>query len=117
MPNSDWIKEYVIQVRLPSKWGDEESSDLYVSMKLELDRVLADANEGEVDGGDYGSGTFNVFVFPRTLNRSLAAIKRYLRGRELLDRCVIAKRLWKSDDDWDYEVVWPKDYQGKFSIW
>ena len=98
----------VVQLKLQGKWGDHADLDLYGEIKESLEYWLQDRNAGEVDGGDFGGGTMNIFLLTDTVVRALPIVKEYLRKRGVLDLCLIAQREYLTSDDWNYRVVWPE---------
>ena len=98
----------VVQLELHGEWGDRTDLDLYGEIKNELEYRLQGRNAGEVDGGDFGSGTMNIFLVTDALVRAVPIVKEYLGERGVLDRCRIAQRDYLTGDDWNYRVIWPE---------
>ncbi|NLE37909.1 MAG: hypothetical protein GX621_07780, partial [Pirellulaceae bacterium] len=62
-------------------------------------------------GGDIGSGTINAFSFVVDPYPAKSTIVAALKEHNLLDGAIIA-----IEHEDDYEVLWPEDFEGEFSI-
>jgi hypothetical protein len=77
------------------------------------------ARLGHVDGGDIGSGAINVFaiVEPSAWEQAWAVIRTELARRNLLERAIVARDPRGDDGDEWPAVIWPEDYERRFSYW
>ena len=118
-PRSDGYKEIhiedhtqiIVQFKTQGVWGD--SDDLNKRHRVEdiLNECLGWTGNGDCDGGDIGSGTINVFLFVVDPYLAKDSIVAALKQNNLIDGAIIA-----IDHKDDYEVVWPEDFEGVFSI-
>ncbi|QND56353.1 ABC transporter [Mesorhizobium huakuii] len=60
--------------------------------------------EGEIDGHDFGSGEFNIFIRTNNPLKSFERLKKILESDEMLDNVRAAYRDVESEE---YTVVWP----------
>jgi predicted DNA-binding WGR domain protein len=102
--------QIVVQFKTKDAWGDAIDLDQRHQVEDILNECLGWTGNGHCDGGDIGSGTINAFSFVVDPQLAVDAIVAALTKDELIDGAIIA--LQKEDD---YEVLWPKDFQGEFS--
>ena len=99
--------------------GTVEDLDFRHQVEDILDQALRSARLGHIDGGDIGSGTINVFaiVEPSAWEQAWAVTRTELARRNLLERAIVARDARGDDgDEWPV-VIWPEDYERKFSYW
>ncbi len=109
----------IIQLPVTGFWGDDSEMDLRYEIEESLQEVFSTEDCGEVDGGDIGSGTMNIFTYTNASHwdRALELVMEELRRRHLLDRAVIAKSVMVNEEEGcEHTVVWPPNFQGKFSL-
>lgn len=104
--------ELVLQYRI-ARVGT--TADLSRRHKVEelIDECLGWTGNGRCDGGDVGSGTTNVFCFVIDPVAALEAVVTTLRREGLLEGVVIAHATEEEDE---YQVLWPVDFSGRFSL-
>jgi hypothetical protein len=91
--------------------GDVSEFDWLVRIEDALIQGFSRNRKADVDGHDFGSGTMNIFLFPKQgWASAIEIVKAYLRLHGALDRAVIIKRS-KAER---YSVVWPEGYTGEF---
>jgi len=94
--------------------------DLGVRHRLEdaVNQVLSKHGIGEVDGGDIGSGTMNVFalVDGRYWDKVLTLTVGLLQKFDVKAQAVIARRDITKDDDTPV-IVWPEGSKDEFHYW
>jgi len=112
-------RSLIVQYRV-SGWGS--TADLEKRHRLEgvLGKRLEETDNGYCDGGDIGSGSINIYleevIDPQRACDSLVAV---LQESGDLERAVIALNLDPNgtrEEGPCYQVLWPKDYSGDFSI-
>jgi len=80
----------------------------------QIDEVLQSKNLGEWFAGDMGAGA-NMLFFIDDWDKANEAVIEILKQENLLDHVLITKRIGTSEDDWNYEVVYPLEYEGIFN--
>lgn len=100
-----------MQFKTEDAWGD--SADLSKRHMVEdiLNECLGWTGNGYCDGGDIGSGTINTFSFVIDPYLARDSIVIALKQNNLIDGAIIAT----SNKD-GYDVLWPEDFEGAFSI-
>lgn len=100
----------IIQFRLDN-WGN--SSDLERRQKIEslMNECLGWTGLGHCDGGDIGSGTINIFCLVVDPYAAVVPIVADLTKHDELSGATIAIQ-----KESDFEVLYPKDFTGNFSI-
>jgi hypothetical protein len=106
----DELYQLVIQYRIEGH-GTMQDYDRRVKVESLLDELLSEADLGNLDGGDIGSGTANIFCFVKPGRKGTDAIIQSLRKNGYLDGAVIQETIRG-----EAKVVWPPDYSGEFSI-
>ena len=104
------METLIIQYKVDGN-GTTDDFDKRVEVEELMEECLDGSGLGNCDGGDLGSGTMNVFCFVTDPNKAQRVIVDNLRSHSLLDDAVIAQRVGE-----DYKVIWPPDFQGKFSV-
>ncbi|MBL0740748.1 hypothetical protein [Chryseolinea lacunae] len=83
-------------------------------VESKIDNALLSAGAGEWVGGDMGAGANMLFEVDNWDNANQMAMK-ILKDEDLLDHVLIAKRVLISSDDWQYEIVYPVEFEGVFN--
>lgn len=106
----------VVFVQVQPK-DDTDMEVLYLRHELEdqINKKLTSAGLGEWIAGDLGPGGANMLFEVKDWNNSIYLILDILNTRQLLDKCVISKRLYTSEQDWNYEIIFPIDFHGIFN--
>jgi hypothetical protein len=107
-------QQIVVQYRIAGFGGKDDLAKRHQIEDL-LGQALESADIGFCDGGDIGSGSMNIFLYAHDRRSAEQLVIRTLRTHGLLDRAVVAV----CDDpaqDAPYEVIWPEDYDGEFSV-
>lgn len=92
------------------------SLDLRHQIENRIHAALA-GGLGEVDGGDIGSGTINVFAWvdAERWTDAFEQVRSVLTGLEVWDRALVAR--WSPDDETYPAVVWPENHPAEFRYW
>ena len=91
--------------------GTLSDLDWLVEIEEALIQGFSQNGKAVVDGHDFGSGTMNIFLFPKQgWGSAIEVIKAYLKKHRALDKALIIKRSRTER----YTVVWPEKYTGKF---
>ncbi|MFV0368164.1 MAG: hypothetical protein ACK5KM_06875 [Hyphomicrobiaceae bacterium] len=107
--STDWTHQLVIQF-------DDESGTALDGV-IEFEDELMELLDGvaEVEGHDAGAGTASIIILtdrPKKLWERLEPIIEEAEGKGLSP---VAAAFCEIEDD-DYEVLWPSDYDGEFSM-
>lgn len=103
--------QIVVQYKTKDEWGDTADLDKRYQVEGILNECLGWTGNGHCDGGDIGSGEINVYSFVVDPKLAKDAIVKALKKNKLLKGAVIAIQ---NEDE--YEVLWPEDFEGEFSI-
>ena len=106
-----------IQIVPDSTMGNIEALgflNLRQEIEERIDERLRNENLGEWFAGDMGAGA-NMLFFINDWDRATVVVIEILRNENLIDHVLIAKRIMTAKDDWNYEIVYPLDYEGTFS--
>jgi L-aminopeptidase/D-esterase-like protein len=99
----------VLIVQLPG--GTVEDLDLRHALEEQLDGALRRNHAGHVDGGNIGSGTMNIYLFPASVDRAAQVVLAHLRQRGLLGSAVVVRRTPTGR----YRVLWPEGFSGAYT--
>jgi hypothetical protein len=92
--------------------GASEDLDALIRVEDELASAFRQSGAGEVDGHDIGSGEMNIFIVVPDWRQGVQCLMNHLKSAPWATNAVAAKR----DPRGAYEVVWPENYKGQFSI-
>ena len=104
------LRSIVIQYKIEGH-GSTADLDKRVAVEELMNERLGWTGLGHCDGGDIGSGTMNIFCYVADTKIAEPVIVRELKAGGFLEGAVIAER---SDDS--VEVLWPRDFEGAFSL-
>ena len=102
------LDSLIIQYKLEG-WGAADDLDRRHDQEELMNECLGRTGLGNCDGGDIGSGTFNIFCFVIDPRVAVQVIVDCLRDNEALAGATIAV---ERDDD--CEVLYPEDHVGEF---
>jgi hypothetical protein len=80
----------------------------------EIDEALQSKNLGEWFAGDMGAGA-NMLFFITDWDKANELVMEILKQENLLDHVLITKRIGTSEADWNYEIIYPLEYEGIFN--
>jgi hypothetical protein len=106
-----------IQIVPDSTMGNLEALgflNLRQEVEGQIDEALRAKDLGEWFAGDMGAGG-NMLFFIDNWKQSIEVVKTELEKENLLDHVLIAKRITISPEDWNYEIVYPVEYEGVFN--
>jgi hypothetical protein len=106
-----------IQIIPDSTMGNMESLgflNLRQDIEGRIDERLKSKNLGEWFAGDMGAGG-NMLFFIDDWDNASETVTEILREENLIDHVLIAKRINTKTDDWNYEIVYPLEYEGIFN--
>lgn len=105
----DELYQLVIQYKIEGQ-GTMHDYDKRVKIEALLEQFLGEADLGNLDGGDIGSGTANIFCFVKPERKGTEAIIQTLRKHGYLDGAVIQETA-KGEE----KIVWPPHHAGELS--
>lgn len=106
-----------IQIIPDSIMGNIESLgflNLRQDIEERIDERLKRGNLGEWFAGDMGAGGNMLFLI-NDWDKAAETVNEVLQEENLLDHVLIAKRIMTAKDDWNYEIVYPVEYEGIFN--
>lgn len=106
-----------IQIVPDSIMGNMEALgflNLRQDLEGRIDERLKSKNLGEWFAGDMGAGG-NMLFFIDDWDKASETVNALLREESLIDHVLIAKRITTKTDDWNYEIVYPLEYEGVFN--
>ncbi|WP_281764370.1 hypothetical protein [Neptunitalea lumnitzerae] len=99
----------------PKNENDLQVLDLRHSIEEKIHEKLNSNGLGEWIAGDLGPGGANMLFEVTEWEKSIQLIMDILNQESLLDKSLIMKRLNTAEDDWNYEIIYPIDYNGVFN--
>ena len=88
--------------------------DLRQSVEDKIDDALKRGNLGEWFAGDMGAGG-NMLFFVDDWDSANELVLEVLNEEGLLEHVLIAKRIMIGEGDWNYEIVYPVEFEGIFN--
>ena len=111
----DNIGKVIFVQMQPKNENDLEVLDLRHSMEEKIHEKLNSNGLGEWIAGDLGPGGANMLFKVTEWKKSIPMIMNILNQEGLLKNSLIMKRLNTAEDDWNYEIIYPIDYDGVFN--
>lgn len=111
----DNIGKIIFVQMQPKNENDLQVLDLRNSMEEKIHEKLNSNGLGEWVAGDLGPGGANMLFEVNDWDKSIKLIVEILNNENLLDVSLIMKRLNTAEDDWNYEIIYPIDYNGVFN--
>lgn len=88
--------------------------DLRQSVEDKIDEALKRGNLGEWFAGDMGAGG-NMLFFIDDWDSANELVLEVLNDEGLLDHVLVTKRIMTGEGDWNYEIVYPVEFEGIFN--
>jgi hypothetical protein len=107
-------KVIFVQIQ-PKSENDLKVLDLRHSIEGKIHKELTNKKLGEWIAGDLGPGGANMLFDVNNWNKSFEIIMKVLSNENLLEKSLILKRLNTAEDDWNYEIIYPIDFNGIFN--
>ncbi|GLB48738.1 hypothetical protein Y10_11060 [Neptunitalea sp. Y10] len=111
----DNIGKIIFVQMQPKNENDLQVLDLRHSIEEKIHEKLNSNGLGEWIAGDLGPGGANMLFEVTEWEKSIQLIMDILNQESLLDKSLIMKRLNTAEDDWNYEIIYPIDYNGVFN--
>ena len=103
-----------VQLQLSGK-DTMELLELRHQTEVEIDRRLSANGMGRFIAGDLGPGGANMLFETDDWATAFQLIIERLNEAGLASNCLIAKRIYTSEDNWAYDLVYPVAYEGVFN--
>src|SRR5438874_317251 len=125
MPDADEDNDatwsLIVQLPISGFWGTDDENDIRREIGEAMEVRFRQTGLGNFDGSDCGSGTINFFTFrirPDDWDRAFDLWLTELRRRKLAERAIVVRSVAadEDDDDREYTVVWPPDFEGHFRL-
>ncbi|MBT28514.1 MAG: hypothetical protein CMO01_02555 [Thalassobius sp.] len=87
--------------------------DQFEEVSRLFDEPIYEKNLGSYAASDLGAG-YNILYSVWDEKKGFNAILQVIENHQLEDRSIVAKRIYKSEEDWDYEVIYPNPFNGEF---
>ncbi len=104
-------KTLVIQYKTET-WGDEKDLEKRHKVENLVNECLGWTGNGHCDGGQIGSGSMEVFAYVVDPYIACKSLVDELKSKGLLEGAIIAFE----DDDEEFVILHPKDFQGEFKM-
>ncbi len=113
--NFDNFGKIIFVQMQPKNENDFQVLDLRHKVEEKIHKKLKSNGIGEWVAGDLGPGGANMLFEVTEWNKSIPIIMNVLNQEGLLKNSLIMKRLNTAKDDWNYEIIYPIDYDGVFN--
>jgi predicted DNA-binding WGR domain protein len=104
-------KTLVIQYKTET-WGDEKDLEKRYEVEGIANETLGWTGNGHCDGGQIGSGSIEIFSYVIDPHIACQSLVTDLEKKEFLEGAIIA---YENEDE-EYVVIYPKDFQGEFDF-
>jgi len=88
--------------------------DLRQTVEDKIDEALKRGNLGEWFAGDMGAGG-NMLFFIDDWDSATELVLEVLNDEGLLGHVLVTKRIMTGENDWNYEIVYPVEFEGVFN--
>ncbi len=106
---ADNAHSLILQFGTGNSWGGLDDLDFRNEIWNELEAWLFWSGNGDVSGGDIGSGTVNLFLDVIDLEMAVQAIKAMLAKKQISRPFIVARQ-----NDEEVNVIYPTNYEGEF---
>jgi len=105
----------VLFIQIQAKNNNELNiSDLENSISETFDEQFTSKNLGTSYGTALGDGVINLELEVTDLNKALNLTLNILENKNLLDISLVGERVYIEEEDWNYEIFYPIDFDGSF---
>lgn len=105
------LKKIILQFSIKDN-GNIDDFDKLIDIEDKLDSALLRNNTGYVDGHDMGSGQMNIYIFVNTWKHGIWFMDQYLKNQPWSKDATVVK----VRPDETYDVIWPKNFSGEFTL-
>jgi hypothetical protein len=99
----------ILQFGTGERWGGLDDLDFRNEIWKKLEAWLFWSGNGDLSGGDIGSGTVNLFLDVMDPEIAVQAINAMLANKQISRPFIVA-----SQDDEKVSVIYPTNYEGEF---
>jgi hypothetical protein len=110
---NNYNKVLYIQLRAKNE-GDSDISDLGLSVSDKIEKALFNGNLGISYGTAMGDGVANMEFEVKDWEKALSLALEILNTENVLENCLVGRRLYLEEEDWNYEIVYPIAFDGMF---
>jgi hypothetical protein len=94
--------------------GDEKALVKRLNISSDIENLLLRENLGTSFGVDLLDGAANMEFEVKDWNKSLEIIFQILDKYQVTEQCLIGRRVYPGNDDYNVEIFYPVDYSGSF---
>lgn len=102
--------QLIVQLKTKSKHPTTQDLDKRINIESVINHSLGWIGVGHTDGGDIGNGTMNIFSYVVDPNIATKNILEVFKDKGIDEKVTIASRRGEN-----IEVLYPKNYKGKFN--
>ncbi len=104
-----------VQIQPTDVKNEIELLDKSHKIETELNNALESKKLGEWLASDVGPGGGNILYKVIDVDRSLETVLAVCRQNKLDEDVLIGRRVFVTEDDWFYEVIYPTNFTGIFN--
>lgn len=111
--NKGMIGENIMRVKLlPNNYNFLEVLSLRHEMEEEIDSIFHEERTGSWFAGDSGNMLFEISNW----DKSLDIVIKVATNRNINDQILIARSVYISEDNWNYDIVYPLYFEGRYQL-
>ena len=105
-----------VQIHSPKNKTDKllDVFDKYHELQEIFDKPIYERHIGQFVASDLGAG-FNLLYNVWDEKKGIDVIMEVINSNQLAEQTIIAKRVYKTEQSWDYQVIYPKKFNGTFN--
>ena len=88
--------------------------DKYEELQEIFDKPIYERHIGYFATSDLGAGV-NLLYNIWDEKKGVDVIMEVINSNQLAEQTIIAKRIYKTEQDWDYQIIYPKNFNGIFN--
>ena len=104
-----------VQWQYPSNLDSLQVVEKREEIENRIGKALKKQSLGRWITGDLGPGVANMLFEVKVTKQSLDIILQIFKEYNLEDQLVIVQRAYRSSTDWNYKIIYPKDFKGEFT--